>query len=176
MSEGVRDAQGKFLAEAGSVDAFGHKQLGGVAPVIAQMVQERLGYKPHWAVADYLQRAARHVASKTDVDQAYRVGQAAVKLALEGRNAVMPVIVRTSDKPYRWKIGMAPLDQVANHERRVPRDFVSADGFHITAACRRYLAPLVVGEMPPPYRNGLPEYVRLRNAPVRKRLRSAFKA
>ena len=176
VSEGVRDAQGRFLAEAGSVDAFGHKQLGGVAPVIAQMVQQRLGYKPHWAVADYLQRAARHVASKTDVDQAYRVGQAAVKLALEGRNAVMPVIVRSSDRPYRWKIGVAPLDQVANHERRVPRDFVSADGFHITAACRRYLAPLVVGELPPPFRHGLPEYVRLRNAPVRKRLQSTFKA
>ena len=140
------------------------------ATALGHSVAEALG------VADYLQRAARHIASKTDVEQAYRVGQAAVKLALEGRNAVMPVIVRTSDRPYRWKIGVAPLDEVANRERRVPRDFVAADGFQITAAGRRYLAPLVAGEMPPPFRDGLPEYVRLRNAAVRKRLRTPFKA
>jgi ATP-dependent phosphofructokinase / diphosphate-dependent phosphofructokinase len=174
VSEGVRDAKGNFLAEAGSVDAFGHKQLGGVAPVIAQMVQERLGYKPHWAVADYLQRAARHIASKTDLDQAYAVGKAAVSIALQGKSAVIPVIVRVSDRPYRWKIGVAPLEQVANRERRVPREFVSADGFQITAACRRYLAPLVAGEAPPPFRDGLPAYVRLRNVPVRRRLRERF--
>ncbi len=174
VSEGVRDAQGKFLAEAGSVDAFGHKQLGGVAPLIAQLVQERLGYKPHWAVADYLQRAARHIASRTDLDQAYAVGKAAVGLALQGKSAVIPVIVRISDRPYRWRIGEARLDQVANKERPLPRRFVSADGFGITAAARRYLAPLAAGEAPPPYRDGLPDYVRLRNVPVRKRLRERF--
>jgi 6-phosphofructokinase len=174
VSEGVRDQQGKFLAEAGSVDAFGHKQLGGVAPLIAQMVQERLGYKPHWGVADYLQRAARHIASKTDLEQAYRLGAAAVKLALAGRNAVMPTVVRVSDRPYRWKIGEARLEDVANHERHMPRDFIAADGFQITAAARRYLAPLVVGEAPPPFVDGLPAYARLKKTAVRKRLRTPF--
>jgi ATP-dependent phosphofructokinase / diphosphate-dependent phosphofructokinase len=170
VSEGVRDPAGKFLAEGGSVDAFGHRQLGGAGPVIAQRIQERLGYKQHWAVADYLQRAARHIASKTDLEQAYRVGHAAVKLGLAGRNAVMPTIVRVSDRPYRWKIGEAPLEQVANRERRLPREFITEDGFGITPACRRYLAPLIGGEAPPPFVDGLPDYVRLRNVSVRRRL------
>ena len=174
VSEGVRDQQGKFLAEAGSVDAFGHKQLGGVAPLIAQLVQERLGYKPHWGVADYLQRAARHIASKTDLEQAYKLGAAAVKLALAGNNAVMPTVVRISDRPYRWKIGVARLEDVANHERHMPRDFIAADGFQITAAARRYLAPLILGEAPPPFAGGLPAYARLKKAAVRKRLETPF--
>jgi len=174
VSEGLRDAQGRFLAEAGTIDAFGHRQLGGVAPRIAALVQSKLGYKTHWAVADYLQRAARHIASRTDLEQAYAVGKAAVAMALEGKSAVMPVIVRVADRPYRWRIGEARLEQVANRERRLPRAFVSADGFGITAAARRYLAPLVAGEAPPSFRNGLPVYVRLRNATVRKRLRERF--
>ncbi|MGA8052038.1 MAG: 6-phosphofructokinase [Burkholderiales bacterium] len=174
VSEGLRDAQGRFLAEAGTIDAFGHRQLGGVAPRIAALVQSKLGYKTHWAVADYLQRAARHIASRTDLEQAYAVGKAAVAMALEGKSAVMPVIVRVAERPYRWRIGQARLEQVANRERRLPRAFVSADGFGITAAARRYLAPLVVGEAPPPFRDGLPAYVRLRNVPVRKRLRESF--
>lgn len=169
VSEGLRTPDGKFLAEAGTRDAFGHSQLGGVGPAIAQRVKDKLGYKYHWAVADYLQRAARHIASKTDVDQAYALGVAAVKLALKGENAVMPCIQRSSDKPYRWKIGVAQLDAVANHEKKMPRSFISADGFHITAACRRYLAPLIRGEAPPPYRDGLPDYVRLKNIAVPKR-------
>ena len=140
-----------------------------MGPAIAQRVKDKLGYKYHWAVADYLQRAARHIASKTDVDQAYALGVAAVKLALKGENAVMPCILRSSDKPYRWKIGVAQLDAVANHEKKMPRNFISADGFHITAACRRYLAPLIRGEAPPPYRDGLPDYVRLKNIAVPKR-------
>lgn len=170
VSEGVRDDAGKFLAEAGTSDAFGHRQLGGVGPVIANLVQAKLGYKQHWAVADYLQRAARHIASKTDLEQAYRVGVAAVKLGLAGRNAVMPTIVRVSDRPYRWKVGEAPLEEVANRERGMPREFISEDGFDITPACRRYLLPLIAGEAPPPFVDGLPDYVRLRNAPVRRRL------
>jgi len=174
VSEGLRDAQGRFLAETGTIDAFGHHQLGGVAPRIAALVQSKLGYKTHWAVADYLQRAARHVASRTDLEQAYAVGKAAVRMALEGKSAVMPVIVRVSDRPYRWRIGEARLDQVANKERHLPRAYVSADGFGITAAARRYLAPLIAGEAPPPFRDGLPAYARLRNAPVRKRLRERF--
>jgi len=176
VSEGLRDAQGAFLAEQGSVDAFGHRQLGGVAPLIAHLVQARLGYKQHWAVADYLQRAARHIASKTDLEQAYALGRAAVRLGLAGRNAVIPVIERVSTRPYRWRIGVARLETVANRERRLPRRFIGADGFNITPACRRYLAPLIEGEAPPPFRDGLPAYVQLRKAPVRRRLRSAFRA
>jgi 6-phosphofructokinase len=174
VSEGVQDADGKFLAEAGTKDAFGHAQLGGVGPVVAQMTQQEFGYKFHWAVADYLQRSARHVASKVDVDQAYAVGKAAVELALKGKNAVMPVIVRKSSKPYRWTIGEAPLSAVANQEKKLPRDFITPDGFGITAACRRYLLPLIGGEGYPPYRNGLPVYVTLKGASVPKRLRTPF--
>ncbi len=174
VSEGVQDGDGKFLAEAGTKDAFGHAQLGGVGPVVAQMTQQAFGYKFHWAVADYLQRSARHIASKVDVEQAYAVGKAAVELALKGRNAVMPVIVRKSSKPYRWSIGEAPLSAIANQEKKVPRGFITADGFGITAACRRYLLPLIGGEGYPPYHNGLPAYVTLRGASVPKRLRTPF--
>jgi 6-phosphofructokinase len=174
VSEGVRNADGKFLAEAGTRDAFGHAQLGGVGPVVAQMTQEAFGYKFHWAVADYLQRSARHVASKVDVEQAYAVGKAALQFALQGRTAVMPVIVRKSSTPYRWSIGEAPLSAVANQEKKVPRNFITADGFGITAACRRYLKPLIGGEDYPPYRGGLPAYVTLKCRGVRKRLRQSF--
>jgi 6-phosphofructokinase 1 len=174
VSEGVRDAGGKFLAEAGTKDAFGHSQLGGVGPVVAQMTQEAFGYKFHWAVADYLQRSARHIASTVDVEQAYAVGKAAVELALAGKNAVMPIIVRKSTKPYRWGIGEAPLTAVANKEKKVPRNFITADGFGITPACRAYLAPLIGGEDYPPYRNGLPAYGVLKGARVTKRLRRPF--
>jgi ATP-dependent phosphofructokinase / diphosphate-dependent phosphofructokinase len=174
VSEGVRDADGKFLAEAGTKDAFGHSQLGGVGPVVAQMTQEAFGYKFHWAVADYLQRSARHIASTVDVEQAYAVGKAAVELALAGKNAVMPIIVRKSTKPYRWGIGEAPLTAVANKEKKVPRNFIMADGFGITAACRAYLAPLIGGEDYPPYRNGLPAYAVLKGARVPQRLRRPF--
>jgi 6-phosphofructokinase 1 len=174
VSEGVRGDDGKFLAETGSKDAFGHAQLGGVGPVVAQMTKEAFGYKFHWAVADYLQRSARHLASKVDVEQAYAVGKAAVLFALQGKNAVMPVIVRKSAKPYRWTIGEAPLGAVANVEKKVPRNFITADGFGITAACRRYLAPLIGGEDYPPYKNGLPDYVELKGIGVRPRLASKF--
>src|ERR1700691_4973778 len=174
VSEGVRDADGKFLAEAGTKDAFGHSQLGGVGPVVAQMTQEAFGYKFHWAVADYLQRSARHIASKVDVDQAYAVGKAAVELALKGRNAVMPVIIRKSSKPYRWSIGEAPLSKIANQEKKLPRSFITADGFGITAAARAYLSPLIGGEDYPPYRHGLPAYAALKGVGVPKRLRTPF--
>jgi len=170
VSEGAKNKEGKFLAEAGSRDAFGHAQLGGVAPVVANMVREELGYKYHWAVADYLQRAARHIASKADVEQAYAVGKAAVELALEGKNAVMPTIVRTSNNPYRWEVGVANLADVANVEKMMPLDYISEDGFGITAACREYLQPLIVGEDYPPYQNGLPKYVVLKNIGVPKKL------
>ena len=174
VSEGVRNAEGRFLSDAGTRDAFGHAQLGGVGPVVAQLVKDKLGYKYHWAVADYLQRSARHIASKVDVEQAYAVGKAAVEFAVQGHNSVMPAIVRTSNRPYRWKIGMAPLEQVANVEKMMPRDYITPDGFHITAKCRRYLAPLIQGEDYPPYQDGLPRYVVLRNRPVRKKLKTAF--
>jgi ATP-dependent phosphofructokinase / diphosphate-dependent phosphofructokinase len=175
VSEGVKNAAGKFLAEAGTRDAFGHAQLGGVAPVIAQLVKSKLNYKYHWAVADYLQRAARHIASKVDVEQAYALGRAAVELAVKGKGAVMPTIVRKSNRPYKWAIGVADLKQVANVEKKMPRDFITEDGFGITAKCRAYLAPLIVGEDYPPYRNGLPQYVRLKNTPVKKKTAAEFK-
>jgi 6-phosphofructokinase 1 len=174
VSEGARYANGKFLAEAGTTDAFGHAQLGGVAPVVANMVRENLGYKYHYAVADYLQRSARHLASATDVKQAYAVGEAAVKMAVAGETAVMPVIKRISDNPYRWKIEKAALSRIANKEKMLPRRYISADGFSITAAARRYLQPLIVGEDYPPYINGLPKYVTLRNVVVAKRLKTKF--
>jgi 6-phosphofructokinase 1 len=170
VSEGVQGADGKFLSDQGLRDAFGHAQLGGAAPVIANMVKDALGYKYHWAVADYLQRAARHIASKTDVDQAYALGKAAVELAVKGENAVMPSITRVSDKPYKWKIGVAQLKNVANVEKMMPRNFISKDGFGITEKCRAYLAPLIKGEDYPPYKDGLPQYVILKNVAVTKKL------
>jgi 6-phosphofructokinase 1 len=174
VSEGAHYADGRFLAEAGTRDAFGHSQLGGVAPVVANIVRENLGYKYHYAVADYLQRSARHIASATDVRQAYAVGKAAVQMALAGDTAVMPVITRLSDHPYRWRIDQAPLEKIANREKMLPRRFISSDGFGITKACRRYLSPLIRGEDYPPYINGLPKYVSLRKVPVRKKLGTNF--
>ena len=175
VSEGLRNAEGKFLSESGLRDAFGHAQLGGVAPLIANLVKDKLKQKYHWAVADYLQRSARHIASKTDVLQSYAVGKAAVELAIKGRSGVMPVIVRKSSKPYRWTVGVAELKDVANKEKMMPRDYITGDGFHITDKCRRYLEPLVQGEDYPPYRNGLPAYLKLRNAAVPKKLGTPFK-
>jgi len=170
VSEGTQYSNGSFVADAGRKDAFGHTQLGGVAPTLAGMISDTLGLKYHWAVADYLQRAARHIASKTDVEQAYAVGKAAVELALAGKNSVMSTLVRTADKPYRWKTGEAPLARVANAERKMPKSFISADGFGITAKCRRYLAPLIAGEDYPAYSNGMPVYVKLKKQLVKKKL------
>ncbi len=175
VSEGTHYADGKFLADAGTKDAFGHTQLGGVGPVVANMIKEAHGYKYHWAVADYLQRAARHIASKVDVEQAYAVGKAAVELAVAGQNAVMPAIIRKSSKPYRWVIKPVPLAKVANVEKKVPRDFITADGFGITEKCRRYLSPLIAGEDYPPYKDGLPAYVRIKGVGVKRKL-PPFKA
>ena len=171
VSEGLRNPDGGFLAEAGSRDAFGHAQLGGVASAVAGLVKTELGLKYHYAVADYLQRSARHIASKVDVRQAYAVGRKAVEFALQGETAVMPTIVRTSDKPYRWKIGRVSLDRVANQEKMLPRHFITGDGFGITPACRRYLEPLIRGEDYPPYRRGLPRVAELRNAAVAPKLK-----
>ena len=175
VSEGCHYPDGKFLAEQGTRDAFGHAQLGGAAPVVANMVKDAFGYKFHWAVADYLQRAARHVASKTDVKQAYQLGKAAVELAVKGYNSVMPTIDRVSDEPYKYKIGVADLKDVANVEKFMPKDFISKDGFGITAKCKRYLTPLIQGEDYPPYENGLPKYVTLKNLAVPKKLKGEFK-
>ncbi|WP_300088013.1 6-phosphofructokinase [uncultured Nitrosomonas sp.] len=170
VSEGVKGADGKFLSDQGLRDAFGHAQLGGVAPVIANIVKNGLGLKYHWGVADYLQRAARHIASRTDVEQAYAMGKAAVEFAIAGHNSVMPTIERTSSSPYTWKTGMAELSRVANVEKMMPRDFISEDGFGITDKCREYLSPLIEGEDYPPYKNGLPDYIRLKNVAVAKKL------
>lgn len=170
VSEGAHWPDGKFLAEQGTRDAFGHAQLGGAAPVVANIIKTAFGYKFHWAVADYLQRSARHLASKTDVEQAYATGKAGVEFAIAGANAIMPTIMRTSNNPYAWEIGKAPLSEVANVEKMMPAEFISADGFGITDACREYLVPLIQGEDYPPYANGMPEYVTLKNFSVEKKL------
>ena len=174
VSEGCHYPDGKFLAEQGTRDAFGHAQLGGAAPVVANMIKDALGHKFHWAVADYLQRAARHIASKTDVKQAYELGKKAVELAVKGHNSVMPTVDRISDSPYKYKIGMADLKDVANVEKFMPRDFITKDGFGITPKCKRYLTPLIQGEDYPKYQDGLPVYVTLKNVAVAKKL-PAFK-
>ena len=171
VSEGVRDSKGKFLSDsAAGKDAFGHLQLGGVAPVIANMVTDNLGFKNHWAVADYLQRSARHIASGVDVEQAYQVGRAAVKFALQGKTAVMPTIIRKNDQPYRWSIGEVKLSKVANIEKKMPRSYIDADGFNITKKGRNYLAPLIKGEDFPRFQNGMPVYAKLRSQLVAKKL------
>jgi len=170
VSEGVHWADGRFLAEQGTRDSFGHAQLGGAAPVVANIIKDALGYKFHWAVADYLQRAARHLSSKSDVEQAYALGQAGVEFALEGDNAIMPTVDRISNSPYEWKIGKAPLSEVANVEKMMPMDFITDDGFGITSKCKDYLLPLIEGEDYPPYENGLPKYVVLKNQSVAKKL------
>ena len=174
VSEGVRDANGRFLSEAGTRDAFGHAQLGGVAPQVARLITQRLGHKHHWAVADYLQRSARHIASRTDTGQARALGRAAVEMALAGENAVMATIVRESDNPYRWRTGSVPLCEVANREKKLPRDYISEDGFGITDRCKTYLRPLIEGEDYPPYRDGLPCYARPGYTLVRKKLKADF--
>ncbi len=170
VSEGAHYEDGSFLADQGTTDAFGHAQLGGVAPALANMVKEALGYKFHWAVSDYLQRAARHIASATDVEQAYAMGKAAVEFALAGKNAVMPTVVRDSSSPYQWHIGEAALADVANIEKKMPRDFITQDGFGITDAAKEYFAPLILGEDYPPYKNGLPDYARLKKQTIEKKL------
>ncbi len=171
VSEGVHWPDGKFLAEQGTRDSFGHAQLGGAAPVVANMIKDELGYKFHWAVADYLQRAARHLASKSDVEQAYALGKAGVEMALEGDNSIMPTVDRISSKPYEWKIGKANLSEVANVEKMMPAEYISEDGFGITDACREYLEPLIQGEAYPPYEsNGMPSYVTLKNESVAQKL------
>ena len=174
VSEGVKGPDGEFLSASGLTDSFGHAQLGGVAPLISNLISTKLGCKCHWAVPDYLLRSARHIASETDVRQAYAVGRAAVEFAIAGRSAVMPAIRRLSDAPYRWDIIAAPLAEVANQEKLLPPDFISADGFGITEAARRYLAPLIVGEAYPPFKNGLPDYVTLQNVVVPKKLTTEF--
>jgi len=171
VSEGIHYPDGKFLAEQGTRDNFGHAQLGGAAPVVANMIKEALGYKFHWAVADYLQRAARHLASESDVEQAYALGEKAVEFALEGHNAIMPTVDRKSNNPYKWEIGQAPLADVANVEKMMPMDYITDDGFGITQACKDYLYPLIKGEAYPPYKeNGMPDYVTLKLQSVAKKL------
>lgn len=170
VSEGIRNKEGKFLSEAELRDAFGHAQLGGVAPVIAQLIKSELGFKYHWAVADYLQRAARHIASQADLDQAYALGKAAVEYAVKGYNAIMPIVIREQDEPYQWSIGQVPLAEVANQEKAMPPEYIAEDGMGITDACKRYLSPLIQGEAYPNYKNGLPDYVRLKNQLVAKKI------
>ena len=173
-SEGTQTAQGQFLAQAGKTDAFGHQQLGGLAPYLAQLVQDNLSYKHHWAVLDYLQRSARHLASAVDVEQAYQLGVQAVEFAKAGKNAVLPIIKRTADAPYQWAIAEANLVDVANQEKMLPAEFITSDGFGVTERGKRYLRPLIEGEDYPPYHNGLPDYVQLKNQLLSKQLIEDF--
>ena len=171
-SEGIRRADGSFVADAGGgKDSFGHTQLGGVASHLAGRVKDVLGHKVHWTMPDYMQRSARHIASLTDLEQAMAVGRAAVECALNGQNAVMPVIVRDADTPYRWHVDIAPLARIANHEKTMPKNFIRKDGHGITSAARRYLQPLIEGEAYPPYaRDGLPDYVTPGFTAIRRKL------
>ena len=170
VSEGTKWPDGKFLAEQGTRDDFGHAQLGGAAPVVANIVKKALGYKFHWAVADYLQRSARHLASNSDVEQAYALGKAAVEMALDGKNSIMPAIIRISNNPYKWEIGYGELKEIANVEKMMPENYISEDGFSITNSCREYLLPLIEGENYPPYNNGLPDYVVMQKSKIKKKL------
>jgi 6-phosphofructokinase 1 len=174
VSEGLKGSDGEFLSATGTTDSFGHAQLGGVAPLISNLIGGKLGCKCHWAVPDYLLRSARHIASRTDLEQAYAVGQAAVEFAVAEKNAVMPAIRRLSDAPYQWDIIAAPLSEVANREKLLPAAFISGDGFGVTEAARRYLAPLIVGEAYPPFKDGLPDYVKLQSVAVPKKLARSF--
>lgn len=170
VSEGLKDAAGRHISSSDYKDSFGHSQLGGVAMIIAHLIFEKLGYKYHWAVADYLQRAARHIVSLTDLEHAYAVGRAAVEFAAQGKNAIMPTIIRDKTEPYQWHIGSAPLSEIANYEKTLPKEFISEDGLHITDKCREYLRPLIIGERSPRFINGLPDYARLEQHMVEKKL------
>ena len=172
VSEGARYKNGEFLADAGTVDSFGHKQLGGVAPTVAEMVSKKLGLKYHWAVSDYLQRSARHISSQVDLDQAYAVGKAAVEYAAAGENSIMPIIVRKKAKPYSWEVGKIELSKVANVEKKMPKNFISKDGFGITAACKNCLSPLIQGEAWAPFEEGVIQTAHLKNKLVRKKLKN----
>jgi len=169
-SEGIRNAQGRFLSESGNKDAFGHVQLGGVAPNLVDLVKHHFDFKCHWSVCDYLQRSARHLASATDLKQAYAVGEAAVNYALDGRNGVMPGLVRVQSEPYVWHIEPVPLASVAGQEKLMPRSYMNHTGFQLSEEGRRYFAPLIEGEAPLPYQKGLPAYRRFRNQTVPRKL------
>jgi 6-phosphofructokinase 1 len=171
VSEGTKYKNGKFLADAGTIDSFGHKQLGGVAPRIAEIINKKLGLKYHWAVSDYLQRSARHISSQVDLDQAYAVGKAAVDFATSGENAIMPIVVRKKSKPYSWKIGKVSLSKVANVEKKMPKNFISKDGFGITQSCKNYLRPLIQGEALVPFEEGVIQTASLKNRLVKKKLK-----
>ena len=172
VSEGAKYKNGKFLADAGTVDSFGHKQLGGVAPRIAEMINNKLGFKYHWAVSDYLQRSARHISSQVDLDHAYAVGKAAVEYASSGENAIMPIIVRKKTKPYSWEVGKVALSKVANIEKKMPRNFISKDGFGITQSCKNYLSPLIQGEAWAPFEDGVIQTASLKNKLINKKLKN----
>ncbi len=172
VSEGAKYKNGKFLADAGTVDSFGHKQLGGVAPRIAEIISNKLGFKYHWAVSDYLQRSARHISSQVDLDHAYAVGKAAVEYASSGENAIMPIIVRKKTKPYSWEVGKVALSKVANIEKKMPKNFISKDGFGITQSCKNYLSPLIQGEAWAPFEDGVIQTASLKNKLIRKKLRN----
>ena len=173
-SEGIRYSDGAHISGSMQRDAFGHQQLGGVAPTLASMIKQSTGYKYHWALSDYLQRSARHLASKIDVDHAYAAGRRAVEMALEGKTSLMVTIEREKGEKYKWFLGEASLEKVANMEKKMPRNFITKDGFGITKKAKDYLKPLIIGEDFPPFKSGLPQYVKLKNILTAKKLKSDF--
>ena len=173
-SEGIRYSDGAHISGSMQRDAFGHQQLGGVAPTLASMIKQSTGYKYHWALSDYLQRSARHLASKIDLDHAYAAGRRAVEMALEGKTSLMVTIEREKGEKYKWFLGEASLEKVANMEKKMPRNFITKDGFGITKKAKDYLKPLIIGEDFPPFKSGLPQYVKLKNILTAKKLKSDF--
>lgn len=168
VAEGVRGLGGKVLSIQDR-NQKGYIQLGGAGEVIAEKIHTGLGYKVHYALADYLQRSARHIASRTDTAQAFGVGKAAVRRAIAGNCGVVG-IERLSDEPYLWRTTLQAFDLVANLERQVPPEFIAPDGFGVTDAFRRWCRPLIAGEDWPPFRDGLPDYLRLQLPLVPPRL------
>ena len=169
-SEGVKNSKGKFLAESDTKDAFGHTQLGGVAPYLGSMISKKLRLKNHWAVSDYLQRSARHIASQTDLLHAEAVGIHAVKYAVKGMNGVMPVIVRKKGEKYSWKIAPVSLSKIANVEKKLPKSYISGDGFNVTSKAIKYLRPLIKGEAYSKFKNGIPVTQKLKLVQAKKKL------
>ena len=170
-SEGIQDKKGKFISDSGEKDSFGHAQLGGVAPMLSNMIMNNLKLKVHWAVSDYLQRAARHISSSVDVDQAYKLGTESVELAKKNITDVMLTIEKKKSSKFKWSIGTTKLDNVANIEKKLPKNYIKSNGYEITAACKKYISNLIEGESFPIFKNGYPLYAKMKCKLIKKKLR-----
>ena len=170
-SEGIK-SKNKFISDSGLKDSFGHAQLGGVAPVLSNMITSKLNIKVHWAVSDYLQRSARHIGSRVDVEQAYMLGKSGIDYAKKNITDVMLTIIRVNNKSkFQWKVSHTPLDNVANQEKMLPRNFIKSNGYEISKSCRSYITDLTQGEDYPSYANGFPRYANLNCKTIKKKLK-----